>query len=333
MKVLIAGPIAGGSLPVAGAIASAFTALGHESNFLDYSSFADDLRVARASGNREYTAAFLRALEEVLIDSINRSKPDIFLGIAQSPLFSESLLDGIRKSGVITLYWFVEDFRVLTYWKRIAPHFDIFFSIQTGAFVEALAEAGANNHYYLPVAFDNNLEDFPVRSPTRTPLSFMGAPYPNRVRVFEKLARYNLKIYGEGWDSYPVSGIATGGRRITTAEARSIYRNTAINLNLHSSMDPHTIGGDFVNPRTFELAGLGCFQLSDRRELLPPLYEEDEVVRFGDEADLMEKIEYYLEHEDEREEIAGKARRRTFRNHLYEHRAVEIINAVQKLVG
>jgi spore maturation protein CgeB len=225
----------------------------------------------------------------------------------------------------------VEDFRVLTYWKRIAPHFDIFFSIQTGAFVKALAEAGATNHYYLPVAFDNNLDEFPVQSGTRMPISFMGAPYPNRIRVFETLAPYNLKIYGEGWDSRPVPGITEGSRWISESEVRSIYRNTEINLNLHSSMDRYAIGGDFVNPRTFELAGMGCFQLCDRRELLPPLYSEDEVVQFGDEAELIEKIEYYMKHEGERKKVARNAQRRTLKHHLYEHRVVEIMNAVHNL--
>lgn len=141
-----------------------------------------------ASGNGHQKMAFVEAMERVLIDQINKDKPDILLGIAQSPIFNERLMDNLQKLGIITLYWFVEDFRVLTYWKRIAPHFDIFFSIQTGAFEKALAEAGANNHYYLPVAFDNNIDEFPVQSGTRMPISFMGAPCPNRIRVFETLA-------------------------------------------------------------------------------------------------------------------------------------------------
>jgi spore maturation protein CgeB len=331
MRVLIAGPVAGGSLPVARATAAAFAGLGYESKFIDYSPFADEFRVARASGNGHHIMTFIGHLETVLIDQINRVKPDILLGIAQSPLFNERLINNLRKLGVITLFWFVEDFRVLTYWKWLAPHFDIFFSIQTGAFKKALAEAGANNHYYLPVAFNNNFDEFPVRSSTRTPISFMGAPYPNRLRVFETLVPYNVKIYGEGWDSYPIPGVTEGGRRISESEARSIYRNTEINLNLHSSMDPLAIGGDFVNPRTFELAGMGCFQLCDRRELLPPLYAEDEVVLFGAEEELIEKIEYYMEREGERKEIAVNARRRTLKHHLYEHRVVEIMNAVQNL--
>ncbi len=331
MRVLIAGPLAGGSLPVARATAAAFTSMGYESVFVDYSPVADGLRIAKASGSADYKMAFAGALERLLVDQINKFKPDILLGIAQSPLFNARLLDELRKLGVITLYWFVEDFRVLTYWKWLAPHFDIFFSIQSETFKNALAEAGVNNHYYLPVAFDNNLDEFPVQSGDRTPISFMGAPYPNRVRVFETLAPYNLKIYGQGWDRHPLPGVTAGSRWLGESEVRSIYRNAEINLNLHSSMDPHTIGGDFVNPRTFELAGMGCFQLCDRRELLPPLYSEDEIVQFGDEAELIEKIEYYMEHEGERKELARNARKRTLRHHLYEHRVVEILNAVENL--
>jgi len=331
MRVLITGPIAGGSLPVARATAAAFTAMGYESTFIDYSPFADEFRRVMASGNERARMSFVAALERVLIDRIDGFKPEILLGLAQSPLFNHRLLDELRKSGVITIYWLVEDFRILTYWKRIASHYDIFFSIQTGDFAKALAEAGANNHYYLPVAFDNNLEGPSIQSGHPTPISFMGAPYPNRIRVLQHLARYALKIYGEGWDKHPIPGVIEGSRWISESEVRSIYRNTRINLNLHSSMDRYAIGGDFVNPRTFELAGMGCFQLCDRRELLPPLYSEDEVVQFGNEAELIEKIDYYMGHESERKEIAVNAQRKTLKRHLYEHRVVEMMKAARNL--
>ena len=77
MKVLIAGPVAGGSLPVARATAAAFAGLGYESKFIDYSPFADEFRKAQASGNGHYITAFIGALERVLIDQINKVKPDI----------------------------------------------------------------------------------------------------------------------------------------------------------------------------------------------------------------------------------------------------------------
>lgn len=333
LKVLIVGPVAGGSLPVARSVAAAFEILGYDCFFLDYSGFADQFRRAGAADVQQ-RAAFVEMLKKALLDRINRNKPDVVLGIAQSPLSDGRLLAGIRNSGVITAYWFVEDFRVRTYWKQIARNFDIFFSIQAEDFRNALAEQGLKNHYYLPVAFDANSHTLPDRSAPGMEISFMGAPYPNRVRIFERLGRLGIKIYGEGWDRYRVPGVVAGAGRIAEPEARSIYVNTKVNLNIHSSPDPFAIGGgDFVNPRTFELAGMGCFQLTDNRELLAPLYAEDEIVRFAEESELVEKIEYYLKHEDERKEIARNARRRTLRDHLYEHRVVAMMNGFEKLAG
>ena len=332
MKVLVVGPVAGGSLPVAGATAAAFARLGYDTKFKDFSPFAGAFFAAMKSGDENRRAAFIKTLKKSLTAELDRRKPDLVVGIAQAPLSDENILSGLKKSGVITTYWFVEDFRVLTYWRHIAPHFDIFFSIQKGGFPEALAQIGARNHYYLPAAFDNNVCESPTGPATRMAVSFMGAPYPNRVELFRNLAaRFPVKIYGEGWNNHPVRGVTLEGRRISRAGARSIYRNTDVNLNLHSSLDPDAIGGDFVNPRTFEIAGLGCFQLVDDRELLPALYCEEEMIRFAGESDLIDKIRYYLEHESKRNEIAMNAKRRTLRDHLYEHRVMEIIKAVEKL--
>jgi len=330
MKVMIVGPVVGGSLPVARATAAAFTGLGLDSVFLDYSPFEAEYHLSKESGDSARTMAFLKALEDALTDQVERYKPDVLLGIAQAPLFNRELLVRLRGSGVILAFWFVEDFRVLGYWRSMAPCFDIFFAIQKEEFRQALSEIGAFNHYYLPVAFDNNL-DVPVKQGDDLRISFMGAPYPNRVAIFQRLGLSGLRIFGAGWDRHSIDGVVIGDRRITELEARWIYKHSRINLNLHSSMEPAKIGGGFVNPRTFELAGLGCFQLCDRRALLPDLYPEDEVIQFSSEEELVELVHYYLERDAERAEIAMRARRRTLRNHLYEHRVREIMEAVQKM--
>ena len=316
---------------MARAIAAAFAGLDCESKFIDYSSFTAEFQKTSASGNNGQVASFIRTLEKILVDQIEKNKPDVLLGIAQSPVFSGPVMDRIKRSGIITTYWFVEDFRVETYWKQIVKHFDIFFSIQKNIFRETLSETGTNNHYYLPVAFDNNLDNSPAKSCQDIPISFMGSPYPNRVEAFKKLAPLNIKIFGGGWNRHPIDGVMGDGSPLSDLEARAIYRNTKINLNLHSSLRPQMIGGDFVNPRTFELAGLGCFQLSDRREHMPELYADNEIVQFDDLDELAGLIKYYLKHETERHAIARNARRRTLKNHLYEHRAMEIMQAVRKL--
>jgi spore maturation protein CgeB len=326
MKILVVGPLLGGSLPIARAIARALGNVGCEVSYLDYTSHAGELARVKASGEQSAIATFLSNLQARLLEEVSGVRPDILLGIAQAPLYDTHLLQSFRKAGILTGFWFVEDFRVFSYWRQIAPHFHVFFTIQKDPFWNELKQIGAGNYHYLPLAFDKNLTEHPVWGFSDANVSFMGAPYPNRVRLFQTITGFGLKIYGEGWDQAPIPGVALGERRITQSEARWIYRNSRINLNLHSSMEPHRMGGDFVNPRTFELAGLGCFQLIDRRALLPLHYIRGrEIVEFHDEVELTAMVNYFLNHPDARVTITENARRRTFQEHLYEHRANEIL--------
>ena len=65
-----------------------------------------------------------------------------------------------------------------------------------------------------------------------------------------------------------------------------IYNASKININLHSSLQTTDLvsRGDFVNPRTFELAAAGAFQLVDERSLLGELFGADELATFTSTA-------------------------------------------------
>ena len=76
----------------------------------------------------------------------------------------------------------------------------------------------------------------------------------------------------------------------------------------HSSLNHEGVvpDGDFVNPRTFEIAACGGFQLVDRRSLLGELFEEGELELFGDLAELRGKIDHYLARPEERNRFAER---------------------------
>ena len=50
-----------------------------------------------------------------------------------------------------------------------------------------------------------------------------------------------------------------------------------------------------------------------------------EVIEYTDTKDLVKKIKYYLDHEDERIKIARAGQTRTLKEHSYENRMREII--------
>jgi spore maturation protein CgeB len=115
--------------------------------------------------------------------------------------------------------------------------------------------------------------------------------------------------------------------RIDTETCVRIFNSSKINLNLHSSTHQEDVvaDGDFVNPRTFEIACCGAFQLVDRRNLLAELFADGEMETFSDIAELREKIDYYLKNANDRMVYSEKARKRVLQEHTYRKRMEELV--------
>jgi spore maturation protein CgeB len=84
-----------------------------------------------------------------------------------------------------------------------------------------------------------------------------------------------------------------------------------------------------IKGRNFEVPGCGGFMLTGKAEDLESYYKVGrEIVCFDDTGDLVDKIHYYLDHEDERAAIARAGYERTLHDHTYEHRFGEIFKAM-----
>ena len=328
MRILIVGAVEGGSLPVGRAMYAAFKEIKQTVAFLDYSDFRDAFVKVVKSGNDDASAQFLLKCNIRLMQKVLDFRPDAILGIAQSPMVNPEILIKLRKAGILLCFWFVEDYRVFDYWKSYAPLFHYYFTIQKDAFWDKLKEIGCQNFHYLPMAFDKNLDIQRASTHPAINVSFVGAPYANRVHFFSRLQRSDFEIYGDAWKKYGNGAVVIGDRWISEWEARDIYQRSLININLHSSQNPHSFGnGDFVNPRTFELAGMGAFQLTDMRQLMPLHFDlEDEMVALTEWGNMTAAIDYFLEHESDRQDFAKRAQERVLQEHTYRHRAEEIIS-------
>lgn len=86
---------------------------------------------------------------------------------------------------------------------------------------------------------------------------------------------------------------------------------------------------DQIKGRNFEVPGCGGFLLTGMAENLGEYFEiGKEVVGFDDRHDLIEKVRYYLKHEDERAMIAKAGYERTLREHTYARRFSEIFDRI-----
>ncbi len=346
-RILLVLPMYGGSLPIGRYCVDALRRLGHRVEVFEapdfYGSYGSLSGLGVGVDKLDYLQnAYLQFLGQAVLAKVDTFKPDLVLAMAQAPL-SRQALKRLRRDGVTTAMWFMEDHQLFTYWKAFAPLYDIFAVIQKEPFTSLLHEAGQTNTLYLPLAADPHFhQPLELNSVERkqwgSDVSFMGAGYPNRRVAFRQLLGFNLKIWGNEWDGdtalAPYNQL--GGRRVSPEECIRIFNATRININLHSSIQARELitHGDFVNPRTFELAACGAFQLVDDRQLLEESFAEDELARFGSMEELKEQISFYLKHDNERQAMAQKARARVLKEHTYERRMQQLMDfTASRIVG
>ncbi|MDH5542102.1 MAG: glycosyltransferase [Nitrospinota bacterium] len=342
LKVMVVSPIYGGSEPTFRYVCRALERIGVEVIPFDATFFAPSfMKLPEITRNEVHLSQIRQLFTNMLSESIaaftDENKPDLVLAMAQAPL-ETSVVSRIRGMKIPVAFWFVEDFRTLKYWERVAPSYDYFFTIQKGEFFEKLAKLGANNVAYLPQAASPDVHrPFAVAEDEKgkycSDLSFMGAGYKNRQEFFKGLMDYDFKIWGTEWNLGDSVGslVQNRNQRMKPEEYVKIFNATKINLNLHSSTQLFGIDqvGDFVNPRVFEIAACKAFQLVDARGELSPLMEPGkEIETYRSLSELREKIDYYLAHDAEREKVAESGYRRVLADHTFERRMEEMLQFI-----
>ncbi|MBI4644930.1 MAG: glycosyltransferase [Deltaproteobacteria bacterium] len=345
LRILVVGPLYGGSHPIARYTTRGFKELGHVTEFLDFAPFyAGYQALARVTKDQraehKLKQELLRLLGETILTRVRDFKPDLVFALAQSPV-APPLLKALKAEVPLVAYWFVEDFQVLTYWQELAPEVDVFFTLQKEPFFSELKRRGVKNYACLPLAAD--LEAYhPVdltpeeKRRFGAAVSFVGAGYYNRRQFFQGLTDFDFKIWGSEWvlNSPLAPCIQNQAARVSEEDSVKVFNTSRINLNLHSS--PFHAGinpqGDYLNPRVFDLAACGAFQLVDWRAQLPEFFTPDkELATFTSLAEAREKISYYLAHEDDRRRLAAAGRERVLREHTYARRLATALEIIQDL--
>ncbi|RNC67286.1 MAG: hypothetical protein ED859_15545 [Desulfuromonadales bacterium] len=337
LRILVVNPIYGGSLPAAHHCARALRALGHQVIPFESETLAPGIDFGKQftynQSRRAFQAGLTQLLSQAVEIRVRETRPDMVLALAQAPLLPDTMRR-LEQGGIPTAFWFVEDYRVLTYWRESAPYASYFFGIQKDNFAAELERVGVSRYAYLPTCAAPEVHR-PLeltraeRDEFGSPLSFVGAGYYNRQIFFKGLTDYPFRIWGSDWPLIsPLSPyLQRQSARIDTETCVRIFNASAVNLNLHSSTtcDGVAPDGDFVNPRTFEIAACGAFQLVDRRSLLPELFGEGDLATFGSLAEARDTIDRHLHDEEARRHVALRGRERVLAEHTYERRMEELV--------
>ncbi len=137
--------------------------------------------------------------------------------------------------------------------------------------------------------------------------------------------KHDVSIYGMGWEEF-IDEKYVKGYFIPNDELHKYYSSCKILLNDHwDDMRDE----DFPSNRLFDALSCGTFVISDNIPSAKTLFEGG-IVTYDNVNDLNNKINYYLEHEDERIKIAKKGQKIVLENHTFDNRIIEIISVIKE---
>jgi spore maturation protein CgeB len=252
-------------------------------------------------------------------------------------------IDAIRQSGIPTVIWFVDDPYVTDHTVTIAPHYDYIFTHEKSC-IRLYQSVGCANVFHLPLAahFDIFKPMF-VPPQYRTDICFIGIAFWNRVELFDQIAPFledkKVLIGGKLWDrmnNFPMLSKFVHDGWIDVPETAKYYNGAKIVINLHRTTEAgkDNLNGmnwpaESVNPRTFEMAACGALQLTDLRNELPEHYNIGaEIGVFGNAEQLVQQLDYYLTHEEERLMVAARGYNRTKRDHTFNDRIWKLLSSI-----
>ncbi len=293
---------------------------------------------------------------------------DLFFSYYYSASIDPGVIDRIRALGIPTVNFYCNSVHQFHLVEDIAPHFDYCMFPEREAMPKYLA-AGANPVHIQMAANPSFYKPYPV--PREYPVTFVGQKYLNREDYVGYLLAngVDVRVWGSGWQRQPGSQLAlspyrrarrligtlkrrdlTGqeplptrrlpedrcGPPLSDQELVKMYSRSLISLGFSEVQDRQT--GEIkrhIRLRDFEAPMSGAFYLVGYQEELAEYYElGNEIACYDDRDELLDRVRYYLDHEQETERIrqAGLARAR--RDHTWANRfgqLFEVIGLAQRV--
>ncbi len=240
--------------------------------------------------------------DTALIERINEIQPDLIVLIIYKPMGSdpavlrEDTLKAIDVLGVpiVTIWGDLEAQQQRDILKTVQPYCKQIIGTANKEVVESLG------HTYSHVPKDPRVFNNPnkVRD---IDIVFSGSFGLGR----EERQKYMLYLLDNGIKL--IHGGSEGRDHFTTEEYADRYKRSKLALSFSKAH-----GMNVVNARPFEAMSCGAMLLEQKSDELAKLYTPGvDYVEWTDEVDLLNKVRYYLEHEDERTLIASNGCKKT----------------------
>ena len=263
-----------------------------------------------------------------ILDITRLKKPGL-IWIEKGNMISPSTLKSVHKISpgtVIAGYSDDDMFNPLnqtrSYVKSL-PYYDVLFVTKSyNANPDELPALGAKRCVMVDKAYDPD-QHKPLtlsaeeQAELEAPVSFIGSYAPERGELLNFLAENDVPVvvWGNGWE-----GFTPSSKNLTVKHQALV--NTPENLRFTKGINAakinlcllRKINRDLQTDRSVEIPASGGFMLAERSDEHERLFKEDlEAVYFDfdNNIEILEKVSYYLEHDEERDQIAQTGYERT----------------------
>jgi hypothetical protein len=201
-------------------------------------------------------------------------------------------------------------------------------------FVEKFKKMGIPSEYF-KIAFELSVLEKVESYESKYPCTFVGgisSAHKRGTELLEGLARnVEIDFFGYGVKTLNKNSpiILRHHGEVWGLDMYRILLSSKITINRHIDVAENYAN----NMRLYEATGCGALLVTDFKENLPEIFIPDkEVITYRCAEEATEKINYYLNHEKERKEVALAGQNRTLNEHTYFNRMGELIEIIDKYV-
>ncbi len=212
--------------------------------------------------------------------------------------------------------------------------YDVFFTTKSYG-VEDLSRLGCVRPVFVANAYDPAIHrpltlSAAEREAFGADISFIGTFEPDRHRSISTLAAAGLavRVWGTGWErAAPAEGVRIEGRPLYGDDYARVLCASRINLCFLRKLNR-----DLQTTRSVEIPACGAFMLAERTSEHLSLFTEGvEAAYFQDDAELVERCRWYLDHEGDRRTVAAAGRARCLSSgYSNDRRLGEMLAAVSR---
>lgn len=307
--------------------------LGHNVEFVfEQNPLDSTCRLIRGLERRLYNGPVTMKLNKMFVQRALKFKPDLVWVEMGRSIYAKTLKQIKEQRGCLLVNSYSDDFvhKQSRHYNRSIPLYDYIFTPRKINF-EEYRKYGAKNVGRFWKGFDPETV-FPVeltseeRAIYGADVVFIGHCEPSRVEGLAKLTEAvgKMKIWGLGWDRARLPGTLKNVvqyRCVWNEEYCKALCGAKIVINYLSRWNRDTQAS-----KSFEIPACGCFMLAEKTEDHLASFEEDkEAVFFSNMDELIDKVRFYLSHEQLRLRIAKAGRQRCLRSGYSNYERIKIM--------